>query len=182
MDPAPLLDQGTSGDCLPVPRTRKLSERVELIGSNSSTLSPIVARIKECAERITQWESATRSTLYNWGDIHNFRHGGFLPFSADLIQGYLQLSSQDHRVMMIFRGHEHEFQHLKHNNQVLVTTLPVGMDCPAYNEQYIQSDRAYIIKLAPKVANWQKRAILRKKGLCLTSEITASYPLISEQI
>jgi len=78
---------------------------------------------------------------------------------------------------MLFRGHQHRFQHLQHEEKVLVTTLPVGMDCPAYQNKYNQPDRSYIMTPAAKVQDWMKQAILREKGHRATDQITDPYPL-----
>jgi hypothetical protein len=183
MDPAPLLDQGVCGDHLPVPKERRFSARLEAIKTHHPDLLPAVTRIKEFSQLLacTTLEKDGQ-TLYNWGDIHSYRPGGYPLFQAELIHDYLSLSSEQHRVMMIFRGHEHEFQHVKYNDQVLVTTLPVGMDCPAYQNNYEQPDRAYILTTARRVGDWKKRAILREKEHLRTDEITAAHPLTSDAI
>ena len=100
-----------------------------------------------------------------------------------LSRHYLDLSSEQHRVTMLFRGHQHGFQHLMHEEKVIATTLPVGMDSnPGYQKQFSQPDRAYIIKPARKVNDWQKRALLREPGHAKTDEVTAEFPLTSSDI
>jgi hypothetical protein len=128
-------------------------------------------------------------TVYNWGDVQEGEdsllertQGRRYAFSARDIRHYLDLSSDHHRVMMLFRGHQHGFQHLMDEGRVLTTTLPVGMDSPGYRDRFDQPDRAYIIKPAAQVADWQKRAILRAKLQPSTDEITPSYPLVSPAI
>jgi hypothetical protein len=65
---------------------------------------------------------------------------------------------------MLIRGHEHFFKHhFKEKNEVLVTTLPVGMDSPPYLE-YDQNDRAYILNVEKRVKDWKKKAIIRASG------------------
>lgn len=185
MDPAPLLDN-VSSNYLPVSKTRELSDRIRKIADGNKELTEAAKRIKSLVE-----ESrfiGDNITAYNWADVtmHQTTTGRLgrreYALSARDIRHYLDLSSEHHRVMMIFRGHEHEFQHLMYEEKVLVTTLPVGMDSHRCYQSFTQPDRAYIIKLSHKVENWKKRAILREKGQAVTHEITGEFPLTSSAI
>lgn len=210
MDPAPLLDEKGSGDYLPVPRERKLSERILKIldtdppeereakrikisvetfyaVKQNSDLVESAIRIKELSE-ISQ-RFFTNLTAYNWGDVANNEPSYYGPLEyrkfalcTQDIGYYHQLSSERHRVSMIFRGHQHKFRHLTTEGKVLVTTLPVGMDCGEFKDMYNQDDRAYILQLQPKVQDWTKRAILRKSGHNVTDKITDSFPVTSSEI
>jgi len=171
MDPAPLLDQRKSGDYLAVPRRRQLSERISKIDAEH----PLATYAYWLKRLVTFSRYEPDLTAYNWADI---TEGASTPgglgnrtykLSAHDIQCYLSLSSEQHRVMMIFRGHQHALQHLKHGGRVLVTTLPVGANTGYYEKG---SDCAYIITLQEKVENWQKRSITREKNqdVCVVSE------------
>lgn len=81
---------------------------------------------------------------------------------------------------MIFRGHEHQFQHLLHEERVLVTTLPVGTDSPGYL-RYSQDDRAYIISPKARVEDWTKQAILRERGRNLTTKLSDPIALTATE-
>lgn len=186
MDPAPLLDQRRSGDYLTVPKARELSLRVRTLANENSILAGAAQRIHTLVQQSKQLEP--HMTVYNWGDVSQNATMTFnlgprhYALSAQDIRHYLDLSSQQHRVMMLFRGHQHGFQHLIHEDKVLVTTLPVGMDCPVYQNKFFQPDRAYIIKPTTLAADWKKRAILREKGRAVTDEITTEFPLTSSTI
>lgn len=183
MDPAPLLDQQDSGRYLPVPKARKLSERICKIANSNSELARAAKRVNEMVENSTWLDSLF--TAYNWAAVSESRSSygplGYSHYalSAQDIRHYLDLSSEQHRVMMLFRGHEHAFQHLMHEGQVLATTLPIGMDCPEYKKRFNQPDRAYIIIPQAQVAKWEKRAILREMGHEVSDEITNQYLLTS---
>lgn len=186
MDPALLLNSGISGDYVAVPRERKLSERIKKIAEGNSELAVAAKRIAEIAKKSIAMEEEL--SVYNWGDVTegetNLGSLGARNYclSGKDIRHYLDISSDQHRVVMLFRGHQHEFQHVKdHKGQVVATTLPVGMDSP-YKERFDQPDRAYIITPKAKVADWQKRAILRKTGHDKVDEVTKAYPLTSDAV
>ena len=187
MDPASLLDQKTnSGTHLPVPKTRKLSDRIKNIADGTSKLSEAAKRVDTLVKNSFLEHDMT---AYNWADVTTSEisttwglgNRQYALSSRD-IRHYLDLSSEQHRVEMIFRGHQHAFQHLKYNNKVLVTTLPVGMDSLGYKDRFDQLDRAYIINPKAEVKDWTKRAILRESGETSTKEITGEFPLTSDQI
>lgn len=187
MDPAPLLDRGRSGNYIPVPKQRKISERIQKIAQGNSELAEAAKRIVKIANRSKHLEPDL--TVYNWGDVTDDETElGYLSNREYCLNGkdirhYLDLSSEQHKVMMLFRGHEHFFQHvLDDKGQVVATTLPVGMDCPAYKDRFDQPDRAYIITPKGKVQDWTKRAILRESGHDRVDEVTKAYPLISAEI
>jgi hypothetical protein len=184
MDPAPLLDRGRSGDYMPVPKQRKISERITRLAQGNSELAETAKRIVKIAKQSGHLEPDL--TVYNWGDVtHEETELEYLSdrkycLSGKDIRHYLDLSSEQHRVMMLFRGHQHYFQHLKDDKgQIVATTLPVGMDCPAYRNAFDQPDRAYIITPKGKVADWTKRALLRESGHDRIDEVTEAYPLTS---
>jgi hypothetical protein len=187
MDPAPFLDQEASEAYLAVPKKRELSERIGKIRDGNSELAESAKRVAEIVENSQCLEDDR--TAYNWGDVDQSGSSCFgslgerqYSFSAQDIRHYLDLSSEHHRVMMLFRGHQHGFQHLMYRDEVLVTTLPVGMDSSIYSTRYDQPDRAYIMKPAVKVKNWTKQAILRAMFQPSTQEITSPYPLTSSAI
>ena len=173
-DPAPLLDQGDSGDYLPIPRARELGNRVVELSRGESELSKSACRIAEIF-REGRWLNAIRTT-YNWGDVNFFRsklgriEGRDYWLGPSDIHHYLQLSSVDHKVKMLFRGHQHDFEQLTYDRELLVTTLTIGMDSPLYRGDS-QLDRAYIMTLGPKIAGWTKQAILRKSGEVVTGSV-----------
>lgn len=169
----------------PVLRERKLSDRVSLLAQTDSPLKESAERVKEIVEAtqrgipISDWTL----TLYNWGDVASESFSSFSSpgarcynMCAKDIKHCLDISSVYSKVMMIFRGHEHQFQHLLHEGRVLVTTLPVGTDSPGYL-RYSQDDRAYIISPRAKVEEWTKQAILRKRGSRCTTSLSAPIAL-----
>lgn len=183
MDPAPLLDDARSQHYIAVPRERVLSNRIRKLGKSDSPLTASAKRIRKLVER---WKrSEAHATAYNWGDVHADKtHLGTLTartynLSPRDIRHYLDISSEQHRVEMLFRGHQHGFQHFMHEDKVIATTLPVGMNSPGYQKHYEQPDRAYIIKPALTIAEWSKRAMLRETGHDRTDEITKEFALTS---
>lgn len=171
-DPARLLDQGASGEYCVVPKSRLLSERIKKIAKNSGHPHQASAkRIAEIVQKSLFSEIEQNYTLYNWADVlydndksstlTNLAARGYKLNAADITH-YLTLSSEQHRVGLIFRGHQHEFKELPFDNKVLVATLPVGVDCPAY--RFIQDDKAYILTPQAKIEDWKKKQIIRKKG------------------
>lgn len=186
MDPSPLLDTQDPKACLVVPKKRELSERVKKIADSDLALSQAAKRIQQLVVESRHIEEEL--TLYNWGDANqDYTRTYYLSdrsysLSVADIQHYLDLSSDQHRVMMLFRGHEHAFQHLMHEDKLLVTTLPVGMDCPAYSNRFTQPDRAYIITPSKEMQNWRKRAILREKGQNTAFVTSSECALTSSEI
>ena len=194
MDPAPLLDEKKSGEHILVKKERKLSERIEKIADGVSDLSESAQRIQEIVTLSTELTSP-HYTAYNWADVSEkdseFGNLGSRKYklNAQDIRHYLDLSSEQHRVVMLFRGHQHKFQHLKHKEEVLVTTLSVGMNSNPQNykkgSRYNcedQSDRAYIIQTDVKVSQWQKKAIVRAPSSSTTDRIEGPFPLTSSEI
>lgn len=185
MDPAPLLEDVNSRAWVPVPKKRELSERIKKIVDNNSPLFASAQRIQSLVNASQHLEEGM--TMYNWADVNpDYTRTYYLgdrsySLSAEDVYHYLNLSSEQHRVMMLFRGHEHQFQHLTHGDKVLVTTLPVGMDCPGYNDRFSQPDRAYIITPKSEGQKWSKRAILRNAG-CSVTTVTEEFDLTSNDI
>ena len=190
-DPAPLLDAPTCYAVLPVSKSRIFSDRVSAIAADDA--SPMA----EAARRLTLLVSsalesfADTMTIYNWGDVTEgaSRLGDFTSrqyaLNAKDIRDYLSLSSTIHYVGMVLRGHQHLHQHLQEEDgeEVIVTTLPVGMDSPykghlPFSEQ---PDRAYIIGPEVKIREWQKYALLRDSGE-EESQLTEGFPLRSNRI
>lgn len=188
MDPALLLDQGNSGDYLPVPKKRRFSERIQQIPNDNSELSQSSQKVKQLVKN--QYLGDFMGNLYNWGDVTTSEESSLMSptqrayeWCAEDIQHYFKISSEHHRVMILLRGHAHQFQHAKYQEKVIVTTLPLGMDCGHYASNYgNQPDRAYILTPAPQVENWTKMAILRAAGHSVTDKVTDPYPLVSSEI
>lgn len=185
-DAAPLLDDVKSRAYLAVSKERTLSDRVRKIADCGGELAASAKRIDEIVHGYEDVEKDM--TIYNWGDVHQVATrtqplgGRWFHLNPQDVRHYLNVSSVHHRVEMLFRGHEHGFQHHMHDGKVIATTLPVGMDCPGYQNRYEQPDRAYLITPAAKVDKWSKRAILRERGRDRTDEITAAFPLTSSAI
>lgn len=182
-DPAPLLDHLNSRAHLPVPKKREFSERILKIASDSSSqLREAAQKIIELVKESNYFEQ--KETAYNWADVSKYTVSNLntlrdrtFYLSVEDIQRYLKLSSANRSVEIVIRGHQHKFMHHKLGDDVLVTTLPTGMNCPAF-QGIDQCDRAYIIDLK----DWKKRAILREKGHAQTDQITASVPLTSAEV
>lgn len=111
-------------------------------------------------------------TAFNWGDVSytsksvlgnlGARKWRLTPLD---IKSYLRLASNQHKVKIIFRGHQHAFEHFVVNDKVLVSTLPVGMESADYRNKFTnQKDRAYVLKTSQKIKDWNKQAILRLPG------------------
>lgn len=185
MDPSPLLDQGKTGYFMPVPRMRKLTARVCKIAQAKNELAKSAQRIQEIFNESYKMEP--HLTAYNWADVDDktILDGlgeRWYRLNPRDVKHYLNLCSDEHRVRMIFRGHQHGFQHHMHKGKVIVTTLPVGMDCPAFKDRFNQTDRAYIIQPKNQVSEWRKRAILRQTGNEKTGYITLSNLLTSSAV
>lgn len=184
-DPAPLLDSPLSSGHLPIEKRRELSERIKKIANSDCALSESAKRIRNL---VNSQKEDSYLTAYNWADISTketvIGSLGYRRYklSAADISHYLSLSSQHHKVSMIFRGHQHSFQNLMHEGEVLVTTLPVGMDSP-YKELFKgQQDRSYIIQPQKSVKEWKKRAILRSSGKEDSTVTKEKHPLTSDAI
>ncbi len=199
MDPASLLAQSTPYAYQVVPKSRQLSERIKLIAESGNTADPIVTaaqRLAQIARDSVFMPIEKEMTLYNWADIEyeddepshlaGF-HARRYRLNANDIICYLKLSSPEHRVEMIFRGHGHIFEYLAdpdNEEKLIVTTLPIGMNC---DKTYIrgypdQLDRAYIIRTDVHVSNWTKQAILRATSQEWSQEVTSFYPIHSQNI
>ncbi|MGR3952168.1 MAG: metallophosphoesterase [Chlamydia sp.] len=172
MDLAQLLDSEKPSDYSPVHKIQEtLSCRIQKIGPDS----PLYKSKQKIETIISSYQKTPGShgvveTKYNWGDVTMTKSSYGLPgdrqfqLNAEDIIDCLKISSgPNHQVTKIFRGHQHKFQQLKHNNRVVVTTLPVGIDSP-YNKQSTNYDRSYIITLIGTIDSWKKQAILRESG------------------
>ncbi len=172
MDLAQLLDSEKPSDYSLVPKIQEtLSCRIQKIGPDS-----LLYKSKQKIETIissyqkTPGSHGVVETKYNWGDVTITKSSYGLPGDRqfqlnveDIIDCFTINSGTNHQVKKLFRGHQHKFQQLKHNDRVVVTTLPVGMDSP-YNKKFTQFDRAYILTPDVKIDSWKKQAILRKSG------------------
>ncbi|CCB87930.1 metallophosphoesterase [Simkania negevensis] len=129
------------------------------------------------------------TTAYNWGDVvpgappkldqMGYRKWHIRP--EDVKDG-LRMMGNARKVKLLFRGHQHRFQHGSYNGKVVVTTLPVGADTGYYQIAFGgQPDRAYILEIDPKVKNWKKQAFIRKSGETKV-EITKPFEIFSEAI
>jgi hypothetical protein len=174
-DPDPLLDKKETKGYLPVPKTRKLSERIQKIPKNNKTMLSLAAkRINEIVLNSKSLESDM--TVYNWGDISednselNSLGDREYALNAQDIQYYLTLSSEQHRVMMLFRGHEHNLRHLvikeDKSEKILVTTLPVGTEIIQYENK---SDHSYILTLTSKISKSKKQIINRERSRSIST-------------
>jgi hypothetical protein len=112
-------------------------------------------------------------TTYNWGDIGIGTNFGLIEarnwkISPEDVKHYLRLCSPKHPVKYMFRGHEHKQQHHFHNEKLLISTMPLGMDGnPTYmNREHWrgQKDTFYVLETAPKVKEWSKWAVVREPG------------------
>lgn len=184
MDPAPLLGTEEKKATALVPKQRVLSKRIQNIAP-TSPLAPAALRLQQIVAESTALTDSL--TLYNWGDVHEETVSSLgspgkrkYLFCAEDIRHYLDVSSEQHAVELIFRGHQHAFQHLMHNEKVLVTTLPIGVDCPSYEESD-QLDRAYILHPKETVAAWTKQIILRQKGHKQRELLSKTYPLLANE-
>jgi hypothetical protein len=187
----PMLQLGFPRD-----QAEKLEAEIEkLKSSNDPTQNERLKKLQtECAaNRIRYLAEAygkdPEHTAFNWGDIEKVttntpaikRRAKVWALSPKDLNYWLLVNSTQHKVGLIFRGHEHELQHWTHAGKVLATTLPVGMDSPFIRKYPKQSDRAYILETAPALSDWQKQALVRKHAES-TTLLTEQYPIESEAI
>ncbi len=200
-DPSPLLDNPKPVAAMPILKNQEFSERIKQINlsviQDDSTkekrrawkLGAAARRIQELANGEPERDLST----YNWGDVAKNRStlGYALQRQWKLapqdIKHYMRLSEGSQaKVKLIIRGHEHEHEHFRHYkvaDQVLITTLTVGMDChPQLQKQYhYQPDRAYILYTGPKVKEWTKMGLLRQPGSSNTL-LTDPCPITSDDV
>jgi len=145
---------------------------------------------EELKHRVTTLEE----TAYNWGDLWDESTKGTVGsklddlgsrswyLTVDDVACALSLMSEKRKVRVLFRGHQHKFQHGVHKGKVVVTTLPVGMDSQGYKTKYSkQQDRAYILETSPNIEDWKKRAFFRESGeTCV--EVSSYYSIFSDAI
>lgn len=204
-DTAQILDTDSTFAQMDIPRNRNLSERVKAVTFDEEADYPVLIESattktdKQClklayaAQRVhalaKMEDQSSRltfdgeGTAYNWADvsegssfIHDLGNRQW-QLSPEDIKHCFRLQSVKHKVKMIFRGHQHLFKHhCAKRDQVLVSTLPVGMDCAHYARYYDQPDRAYMLDVKPKVKNWTKRAITRHAGESV-SAVSESVPI-----
>lgn len=129
-------------------------------------------------------------SAYNWGDMSTtttqWENGrGLLTLTLNVIDiaCYLLISSAKNSVGILFRGHQHLQMNHVYNNQVLVATLPIGMDAErTYVEQFgEQLDTAYILTTNVELKKWTKVALKRARGSSETS-VTSPHPIHSNDL
>ncbi|MBI3901053.1 MAG: metallophosphoesterase [Chlamydiia bacterium] len=193
MDPAPLLDSELTEGYAIVPKKLQPSARITALKEEPGPLRATAERVHTIAKDVMNARKAQKEeqyTAYNWADVemHNavpdytqvYLSARQFAVPPSDIQAYLDLSSERHRVAMIFRGHEHTFSHLIHDGRVLVTTLSVGMSGAYDKTRFPQDDRAYILTPNAQVNSWMKRAILRDREDDRTREITGLVSITSD--
>lgn len=164
-DPSPLLDHPSPEGSLLIPKTRALSQRVKDLSQNPNhPLNVSAKQITKIFSETLFTEIEKELTLYNWADVSSNQSyysnlaSRQYKLNAHDIKHYLNLSSDHHQVKLIFRGHQHVFSELLHEQQLITTTLTVGVDS---SYQLNTFDKAYILTLQPKVADWDKKSIVR---------------------
>lgn len=126
-------------------------------------------------------------SIYNWGDIKPetmMGRPGYRQWmmNAEDVDHALRLMGGARKVGVLFRGHQHLFQHAMHEKRIVATTLPVGMDSAGYKKYFKgQLDRAYILTAGEKVEDWTKQAFLRESGKNEVT-LTSSEPILSDKI
>ncbi len=143
-------------------------------------IEQLVQQSKELREKSDSFDESL--TAYNWADVDEFQTWlGSLGdrgwhMNAQDIKQYLRLSSAQHKVKKIFRGHEHKHKHLKLDDEKVVsTTLTIGIDTGYARYDLInEHDAAYLLTTASTAKEWTKQALLRKKG---ASEILITKPV-----
>ncbi|MDB2614227.1 serine/threonine protein phosphatase [Chlamydiales bacterium] len=180
VDPSPLIDCEDERKTIEIPKKPVLSGRIKKMILSDHPLKPSAIRISEL------WSQSKPQIFspYNWGDTGNVSYPeGDLgvrqwKLSPEDIKHYMRLSSDKHHVLLLFRGHQQLFQQTLFENELLVTTLPVGMDSPYKNYPGFsnQQDRAYLLKTGPKLSDWTKQAYLRTSGSS-TTEVTTPCPI-----
>jgi len=149
-------------------------------------------KLKMAAKKIKQlskMEPYSKLTPYNWGDMADTEESSLgdlgtrqWKIAAQDVKHYFHLvSTPENKVKLLFRGHQHQFKHHIHQNKLVVSTLPVGMDSVYKHKFPKQRDGAYVLTTAPKVKDWKKIALQRKSGESKTT-ITNSYPIKSVEI
>ncbi|NDD57998.1 MAG: serine/threonine protein phosphatase, partial [Chlamydiae bacterium] len=132
--------------------------------------------------------SVLAQTTTNWGDIASEGEASLLldpgsrnwKLSPQDIKNYFKMiSTENHKVKYLFRGHEHESKHHHVGAKLVATTLSVGMDSPLQVKYPHQADLSYILTTAPKIKDWTKKAIMRASGDSFC-ETTDPVPLRSE--
>ena len=168
-DPSSLLDSPEFESFKFVPKKREFSERVKNMAlTPAHPLNSSAKKIMDIFSKIKLTKTEEDSTFFNWADVSINQESSYLSFAArqfflngEEIYNYLNLCSDRHSVKLIYRGHQHIFSETLFNEQVIATTLTVGVDSTYTSNQF---DKAYILQLAPKVADWKKKSIIRLKN------------------
>jgi len=182
MDPAELLNHPENTHKVKVPKKGKLSERVtRMLTEGSPKLQKAANRVKELFERAKQDDDLT---AYNWGDMGVYTRLGLLGYrnwkmAPDDVKEYFRVCADKHKVKMLFRGHEHLKQHHKYQGKsgkkTIVSTMPVGMGCPAYKDKFKgQRDTGYLLYIKAKIKESEKAAYERQPN---SSEVSISKPI-----
>jgi len=206
IDPSEMLDSETTNRLYIPKASQEFSERVQKLaelatpiqynrfqhqlGFQDHTPSKTHLAAKRIVElKATEFDRTTEdTTAYNWGDVRsNDPKLGSLGARAwhmrpQEVKDALRLMGNVRKVKLVFRGHQHRFQHGSYKDKVIVTTLPVGADTGFY-ERYFggQPDRAYILDVDQKVKNWKKHAFIRKSGETKV-EITSAHAIFSAAV
>jgi hypothetical protein len=209
VDPSEMINDAAPTARMVVPKRRLLSERIKNIPIEPKVDTFLLARTLDKAERkkikvqlaaqrlIELWDKDKERavedfTVYNWGDVAPAGIEGVSQMGDPGIRQW-KLTPEDakhcarvlspiHPIKMIIRGHEHKKRHHRVNDDVFITTLPIGMYLGGYSDRFEpQLDTVYILSSAVKVNDWTKEAILRYKGKG-TKIVTPKYPLRTEFI
>jgi hypothetical protein len=166
VDPEELLNAKENSKTRPIKKTLKFSERILSIYANSKNpLYPYIKRLDHLIEESKPFRRLENFelTAYNWGDVAELtslkclREREWKISPAD-IHTYFQLTYDTHKVKMLFRGHQHGFQHYYHKNKLVVTTLPIAPEVSAT----VDGDVFVILKTADKVDDWRCTSYHRK--------------------
>lgn len=176
VDTSVFLDDAASGAYMPIPRKRKLSDRIIALALNEYYVhlyALAAKRICEIAEEFSEtlkYNSENEIvTAYNWADVaasldeethignlgrRTFRMGHQDIYSA------MELMSVTNRVCLIFRGHQHHFKEHVLDGKVFISTLPVGSNCRGYRNGV---DVGYMITTSASgnLEDWTKSATVR---------------------
>lgn len=162
-DPAPLLDSKKNRAVRPISKTLKVSKRFRSLASKNEAARKILDLIVQ----ESGLQPPMRST-YNWGNLVDVTHIGSVDedewgLSVEDCLDYLSMSSDNHTVEMLVRGHDHTYKHETRSGseEVFITTLPVGVTSPTAKKRGHSHDVGYLLKTHQKVKNWKKRQFLR---------------------
>lgn len=203
-DPQELLNSPQSYHYCIVPKVIHISQRIKQIQAkliNGTDYRQLLVNMNDKQERrqIKQKIAAKRIiklieqdnhlngqrdiSTYYWGDMTEEEYSyvgdpGARQWGLTVkdVKHYLRLSSLDHRVKRIYRGHQHKIQYFVDSDRIIVTTLSVGMDSIYSKSLPYQPDTVHVLYTAPKVKDWQKQSYLRECGQT-TQNVTDRMPI-----